>query len=90
MQQSLCRRQTQSVEEAKDIIATTLMLLDVCPVDRSVLDAAIASGMVDFEDAVQVACAESQGLDVIVTRNQEDFQTLNVGVVSPEILLHRL
>ena len=86
----LCRRQTQSFEKAREIIITLLKLCDVCPVARSALDAALNSGMKDFEDAVQVACAEKQELEAIVTRNQSDFQSNQVDVFTPEQLLQHL
>ena len=42
-----------------------LVVLDV---DKSVLIAALDSGMSDFEDAVQVVAAQFAGIDMIVTR----------------------
>lgn len=86
----LCRRQTQSFEKARGIIMTLLKLSDVCPVTRSALDAALNSGMRDFEDAVQVACAEKQKLEAIVTRNENDFRSSQVDVFTPEQLLQLL
>jgi predicted nucleic acid-binding protein len=45
--------------------------MEICPVDRSVLELALASTTSDFEDALQIACASIQGLDAIVTRDAE-------------------
>ena len=48
----LCRRQTQSLDTARQILKRTLSLLRVCPVTQSVLETAFHSGLPDFEDAV--------------------------------------
>ena len=78
----ICRRQTQSVDNAREILEKTLALLAVCPVDASVLETAFRSGLNDFEDAVQLSCAVTQGLDAIVTRNPQDFQTSLIAIIS--------
>ena len=64
-----------------------LVVLDV---DKSVLVAALNSGMTDFEDAVQAVAAKSVGIDMIVTRNKRDFRDAPVPAVLPEELLEKL
>jgi predicted nucleic acid-binding protein len=59
----LCRRQTRSIETTRQILKTTLALLTACPVSQTTLEAAFNSGLSDFEDAVQIACAVAQNLD---------------------------
>jgi hypothetical protein len=56
--------------------------MEICPVDRAVLEVALTSGLRDFEDAVQVACAIAQSLDAIVTRDTQDFSNAIVPVLS--------
>jgi predicted nucleic acid-binding protein len=65
----ISRRHTQSIERARQATAITLAIMEICPVDRSVLELALASTTLDFEDAVQIACAMIQSLDAIVTRD---------------------
>ena len=55
--------------------------MEMCSVDRVVLELALASAMSDFEDALQVACAVAQGLDAIITRDA-DFSAASVSVLS--------
>ncbi len=86
----IARRQTQSLEEARRILTTTLNLFGVCPVDQEILNNALQSGMADFEDAVQIACAVAQQVDAIVTRNPQDFQTEAVAIVTTSQLLEQL
>lgn len=64
------RRQTKSDETAMTAVTRLLALMEICPVDRGVLQQAIALRLSDFEDAVQVACAIALGLDAIVTRDR--------------------
>ncbi|MEQ9622495.1 PIN domain-containing protein [Coleofasciculus chthonoplastes] len=83
----ICKRQTQNLEQARQILTQTLTLLSVCPVDYTVLNTALNSGLVDFEDAVQIACAVAQQVDAIVTRNPQDFQTTAVSIFTVSQLL---
>ncbi|MEQ9238375.1 PIN domain-containing protein [Coleofasciculus sp. E2-BRE-01] len=83
----ICKRQTQNLEQTRQILTQTLTLLSVCPVDYTVLNTALNSGLVDFEDAVQIACAVAQQVDAIVTRNPQDFQTTAVSIFTVSQLL---
>lgn len=67
-----------------------LRLLEVVPVDEDRLLQALDLPVSDYEDAVQVACAEKVGADVIVTRNAADFRGTDLAVRSPSELLARL
>ena len=71
----IARRHTRSVEQARQAIIEILSVMEICPVSRVVLESALGFGLVDFEDAVQVACAVAQGLDVILTRDRQDFSS---------------
>ncbi|MFQ4144955.1 PIN domain-containing protein [Chlorogloeopsis sp. ULAP02] len=56
---------------------------------RIVLEVALMSGLADFEDAVQIACAIAQGLDAIVTRDR-NFSNATMPVLSVNQLLKQL
>ncbi len=86
----ICRRQTQNLEQSRQILTTTLALLSICPVNREILETALKSSLADFEDAVQIACAEAQNLEAIITRNPLDFQTVNVPVMSATQMMEQL
>ena len=86
----IARRQTQSVERARQVVSLTLAVMEICPVDRAVLEVALTSGLRDFEDTVQVACAIAQSLDAIVTRDTQDFSNATVPVLSASQLLEQL
>ncbi len=64
--------------------------MQVCPVDRSILEAAISSNLRDFEDAVQLACAAADTLEAIITRDFQDFAGATLPILSAGELLERL
>ncbi len=86
----LVGRQTKSPETAITAVNRLLDLMEICPVDRNVLEQAITLSFADFEDAVQVACAISSGLDAIITRNLDGFKGSPISVLSSTELKRRL
>lgn len=77
-------------EVARRMIRVLLQLLTVVPVDGERLLHALDLPLSDYEDAVQVACGERQGVDLIVTRNRGDFRGIDLDVLSPAELLARM
>ncbi len=86
----LVGRQTKSSESAIIAVTQLLALMEICAVDRDVLEQAIRLNFPDFEDAVQVACAISLGLEVIVTRDINGFTGSPIPVISPSDLRSQL
>jgi predicted nucleic acid-binding protein len=60
-------------EEAIRLVANLRQILSVADVTESMIDTALKSTMLDFEDAVTSAAAKESGAEVIVTRNGSDF-----------------
>ena len=71
---------------AQDAITQVLADLNICPVDRDVLEQAIALNFRDFEDAVQYVCGVVHNVDAIVTRDASGFVGAKIPVVLPENL----
>ncbi|MEH1925317.1 type II toxin-antitoxin system VapC family toxin [Nostoc sp.] len=86
----LVGRQTKSTKVAIAAVTQLLILMEICAVDRSVLDQAIALGLTDFEDAVQVASAMKLGLEAIITRDLDGFIGSPIPVLSPKDMRNRL
>ena len=86
----IVRRQTLAIELARQAVSETLALMQVCLVDRSILEAAFAFNLRDFEDAVQLACAVAESLEAIITRNPQDFAGANLPILSARELLDSL
>jgi hypothetical protein len=64
--------------------------MEICAVDRGVIQQAVDLGLSDFEDAVQVAAAMGAGLDAIVTRDVVGFVGSPVPIMSPDELVKQL
>lgn len=75
-----------SIEKIKDL--TTICA--VSPVNHSVIDSALHSRFVDFEDAVLHDSAVLVGADCIITRNEADFRESSLLVYSPAQFLAAL
>lgn len=65
-------------------------LFQIAAVDQVVLEAALFSGFVDFEDGVLHAAAKRAGVQGIVTRNQQGFRVSELPVYSPDEVLRLL
>ncbi|NJL40346.1 MAG: PIN domain-containing protein [Leptolyngbyaceae cyanobacterium SM1_4_3] len=86
----IARRHTRDVEQARQAVSETLTAMAICPVDRTVLELAFDSGLNDFEDAVQIFSAVTQGLDAIVTRDAQGFLSSPISVLSVQELLQQV
>ncbi|MDQ2997751.1 MAG: PIN domain-containing protein, partial [Chloroflexota bacterium] len=64
----ILRRQIGTTQ-ARQLVGDLLARIPVCSLDQTVLRAAQALPMADFEDAVQAAAAAAAGLDALITRN---------------------
>ncbi|MEA5486033.1 MULTISPECIES: type II toxin-antitoxin system VapC family toxin [Pseudanabaena] len=86
----IARKHTRNLELAREAVSSTLDTMTICPINRNVLEAAFASGLTDFEDAVQIYSAIAQNLDAIVTRDAKGFASSTIPVYSVQELLKRL
>jgi predicted nucleic acid-binding protein len=68
-------------DRARDSIAACLRVYAILSVTREVIEHAFARAGVDFEDDVQMAAAEIERLDYLMTRNVADF----VGSPAPAL-----
>ena len=72
--------------KAQEEIRKLLTIFEVAPVNRPVLESALAAEFNDFEDAVIHEAACHVAADAIVTRNQKDFRKSRIAVYSSEEL----
>jgi predicted nucleic acid-binding protein len=75
---------TIGAPRAQEEIKKLLSLFEVAPVNRLVLESALAADFNDFEDAVIHEAASHAGAEAIVTRNQKDFNKPRIPVCSSE------
>jgi predicted nucleic acid-binding protein len=67
----------------REFIRDLLGFLRVVAGDSSSVRSALAQPMSDFEDALQVVCAQNGQADVIVTRNTAAYRTSPIPARSP-------
>lgn len=72
-----------SREDAKKALRGLLELFEIAPVNRSVIEEALQSRMVDFEDAVLSYAARLVGVTAVITRNTKDFRNSPVKALDP-------
>ena len=69
---------------SRHAISQLLLLFEVATVSRATIDAALASPVEDFEDAVIAHASAQAGATAIVTRNLRDFTKSPVRAYTPE------
>ena len=72
---------------ASTAVSDLLELLTVVPLDGADFQRALALGLRDYEDAVQVAACLKMGADYLVTRNSKDYKGAPVALRTPGELL---
>lgn len=75
-----------AVEKLRDLMA----ICEVAPVNRPIVESALAGDFSDFEDAVLHEAAATAGADCIVTRNVSDFRRATLMVFTPAQFLEAL
>lgn len=86
----LTHRCTHSDKDTRVILTKLFALFDV--LDTAALDCkkAISSSAADYEDAVMIETAVSNGIDYIVTRNAKDYKASPIPVLSPDTFFQML
>ncbi len=77
-------------EKAWQAVHSSLDQLSVIPVGIDELRLATTLDGNDFEDNLQMACAISRQLDLIVTRNLTGFSRNNIPILTPQQMLLKL
>ena len=74
-------------EIAINSVNSLTMMFDVVPVNKIVLQNALKSKFLDFDDAVLNESAVNSGVDGIVTRNPKDFKSSTLPIYNPKELI---
>jgi predicted nucleic acid-binding protein len=84
---SYYHRKGHTNQETWDMLRDLLAFIDVPTVRKRDLLKAWNYSLTDFEDALQVACAEADQADYIITRNLRDFAFSPIPALTPEAFL---
>ena len=77
-------------ENAIAFICELIDILDVLNVTKNTVIYALNADFKDFEDAVQYFVADMNGIDIIVTRNNADFEFSAIEICTPNELMKKL
>lgn len=69
--------------DSREFLRVLSELLSIVPVDKAVLERAITMEIEDYEDAIQIACAEDCRADFIVTRDVRGYKKSPVKALTP-------
>jgi predicted nucleic acid-binding protein len=83
-------RRTVDLTRARQVVQVCLEAFEIVPVDRGAFERAQQLSRSDFEDNVQIACAEAGKLEAIVTRDLVSFAASPLPVWSPAECRQRL
>ncbi len=84
----LLRKALKDKQAAKDSLEKLMQLVGFADAMGEDVNAAIASNMTDFEDALVSAIAARCRMDYIITRNARDFRESPVKALTPQEFLN--
>jgi predicted nucleic acid-binding protein len=75
---------------AIEVLKNLRKLVDILPVDDSIIEQALNSGFKDFEDAIQYHVAIANNITCLITRNLKDFSPATIRVCTAKDFLDQL
>ena len=82
--------QSLPTSKARNALRKLISLFEIATVNRPVIERALESKIMDFEDAVLDEAGQMAGVDSIVTRNTKDFTGSTLKVFDPDEFLAHL
>ena len=75
----------------REVLYNLLDYIKIIAVDQDIIKKSLKSKHKDFEDAIQIFCANTvSSMDYIVTRNIKDFRNADIPVYAPDELLEKI
>lgn len=80
----------ENSEVVKEKIRKFKVIAETSDLTDKIVDKALASNFLDFEDSLQYYSALSVDCHIIITRNGKDFKGSEIPVLTPDEYLNRL
>ena len=78
-------RRTAKHEKVIEKLKLLVKITSILDMNTNVIESALNSNFLDFEDALQNFSAINNGkIDAIITRNVKDFKKSTIGIFTPE------
>ena len=71
------------------LLKNIINYLDVLPVNYKTIKNSLNSHILDFEDAIQIEVSIENNLDIIITRNKNDFLNNKIVILTPNEFLQK-
>jgi predicted nucleic acid-binding protein len=72
------------LDDARKALSRFKVLVSILPQDDKIIQLAIGSGFLDFEDAIQYHTAIEAGLKILITRDLRGYTKADIQVIDPE------
>ncbi|SFA89320.1 type II toxin-antitoxin system VapC family toxin [Algoriphagus aquimarinus] len=80
-----------SENHLRHLLSEISEIVTVLDITQTIARTSLKSAHRDFEDAIQIGCAESKSdIDYIVSRNLKDFKTSSIPAISVQELLTKI
>ena len=79
----LISKETSSFQ-ARQISRKFKLLVQTAPLNEKIIDLALNSGFIDFEDAVQYYSALQNEIEILITRNLKDYKKAQITVMTAQ------
>ena len=83
-------RKTKGKDWTLQFLQRMATICQIATVDQVVVSMTLTANFRDFEDAIQYSTAVMSQLDVIVTRNPQDFVGAALQIMTPDALIQEL
>lgn len=84
-------RKDYDAKERREVLLNLCSIFDVEGIDKTKLLSGLQNeDFLDFEDCLQMECAEAYGAEYIVTRNTDDYKASEVEAILPKEYLELL
>jgi predicted nucleic acid-binding protein len=77
-------------EEVKEKLRKFKVLSDTSDLTEKIIDKALSSNFLDFEDALQYHCALEMDCNILITRNGKDFKESEIPIMTPDEYLNSI
>ena len=82
-------RKTCAQTDLQQRLLSLAKIVDLVDVTAEEMTRALRENKSDFEDTVQMICAQDNGADIIVTRDKSGFSSSSVPVMTPTEFLEK-
>lgn len=84
-------KKTVSESHLRHLLSELSELVTVLDITQPIIKSSLKSAHKDFEGAIQIGCAESNGdIAYILSRNLKDFKTSSIPAISVQELLSKI